>query len=76
MSKSQLVRKKGQFRGQNLESDDNHISLASEVSPLDSEVNLITCHEACEEPNNHDQCRNPSLGLTTKARACEGVGRE
>jgi hypothetical protein len=21
-------------------------------------------------------CRNPNLGLTTKARACEGVGQE
>jgi len=24
----------------------------------------------------YHQCRNPSIGLTTKAKACKGVGQE
>jgi len=26
--------------------------------------------------NTHSACRNPNLGLTTKARACKGAGQE
>jgi len=47
--------------------------------------NVMDCHENCDNllPNgmpchNHmeDQCCNPSLGLVTKARACEGASQK
>ncbi len=41
---------------------------------MPSVIQKLSCKANCKTPFFH--CRNPNLGLTTKARACKGVGQK
>jgi len=53
----------------------NHDYDQLEFSFLCHEVESKRVKEIVDQMLEGDRCRNPSLGLATKARACKGVGQ-
>jgi hypothetical protein len=52
------------------------ICVCSLVTTFTNDFKFITKNGVDLQQNHQGACRNPSFGLTTKARACKGAGQE